>query len=1107
MNVSPINITLGKAIRSWCGLMIYFSSMSVLQAQNIYNQGATMTINANTKMYVTGSYFHASGAVDNTGEIQISDSLVNNLSTFGIFGDALNRPSAGKVIFKSSGAQQISGTGMQVFFYDVTLDNNAGLPFTLYKGFNVENNLNLTTGNINLNARVIDLGSNGFLSNEANNRRIYGTRGYISVTRNMTNFSGEISNIGLQLDAPSNNFGMTEVRRGHYQLSPFSANGHVNRFYDFRPTNPDGSLVSSVALEFFDAEKLPAHNIADYKVFHSYTDGFSWVKETSVASDQPELDFQAMAMDVRNFGGSSPAIRRSLVTLSEGTCNNPPVVDLGPTSRSLCEGATLQLTGTAGQQVYTWSKDGVTIPSATTRQLTIDAAGLYELHVIDANGCDGYDNVTIDIKAKPDADFAVDNFACKGDATSFSDLSSSADGTITYQWNFGDPTTTSDVSTTAEPSYTFANAGTFSVTLQVTSSFGCLSDITTRSAVVNALPLADFSANEVCFGSETTLTNSSTAGTTSAWNFGNGDSSSDRDPLHAFPFVGANAVTLLVTDPNTTCYKSITKDITVNPVPIADFTATAGCEPNIIHFDNTSVISSGTLSYDWSFGDGEVSDSEDLEKTYLAAGTFSVTLEANSAKGCASATTKTITTSMPIPVFGNAVETCGTQLTLNANEGGRFTGGTFLWSDNSTSETLTARSSGTYSVFIRMPNGCETTGVVRVTLNSAVAPNPGTNVHGCDTYTLDAGFYPSGQYTWSTGETTRTITVTQSGIFEVDVIDQNGCVGEASVNVTIDATPGVDLGSDQLLCNGETTRLDAGTSGTSYRWSDGSTNQFLTVGSSGTYSVEVTNSAGCSSSDEIRITILGPVAVDLGPDKLICAGAPVTLDAGVTNVSYIWGSSNGMSGGTRTLETNRAGTYWVQIINANGCKAADTITVNETTNALHAEFLSASEVSPGDTLQFINVSYPSPFKSSWTFGNGQTSTTEDAQVIYFQEGTYNVRLDVTNDVCSNYRVKPITVRRSTDSNGRGGQGPQDDIVFIKAYPNPTSDALRVEVELSSHMNASITILNMVGVSFFTQTLQADFIDQSFNLEELVAGVYIVKVVTPRQSKTVRVLKK
>jgi PKD repeat protein len=368
---------------------------------------------------------------------------------------------------------------------------------------------------------LIDLGSNGYLSNEANNRRIYGTRGHIVATKNLTNFSGEISNIGLHLDATSNNFGLTEIRRAHYQLSPFSDNGHLNRYYDFRPTNPDGSLVSSVALEFFDAEKLPAHTIADYKVFHSYQDGFSWVKETSVANDQPELDFQAMAMNVKNFGGSSPALRRSIVTLSEGTCNTPPVVDLGPASKSLCEGTSLQLSGTPGQQVYIWRKDGVIVPAATTRQFTVTESGLYELQVIDANGCDGYDNITIDVKAKPEADFTIDNFACKGDATTFSDLSSSADGTLTYAWNFGDPSSTTDVSVGESPSYTFTNSGTFSVTLKVTSSFGCASDVTTKSAIVNALPSADFSANEVCFGSETSLTNLSTAGTNSAWDFGN----------------------------------------------------------------------------------------------------------------------------------------------------------------------------------------------------------------------------------------------------------------------------------------------------------------------------------------------------------------------------------------------------------------------------------------------------------------------------------------------------------------------------------------------------------------------------------------------------------
>jgi PKD repeat protein len=1085
---------------------IYFFTSHHANAQRITNTGTDITIQQDSKIYL-GTYIHQDGLIDNSGELIVTDSLVNNFPTFGIFGDNLSHPSAGRVIFRGSGAQQISGLGMGVFFYNVTLDNTAATPFTLYRPLNVENELYLTSGNINLNARIIDLGSNGHLANEANSHRIYGTRGHIVATMNLTNFTGEISNFGLYLNAQTNNFGLTEIRRAHYPLSPFSTSGHVNRYYDFRPTNPDGSIVNNVGIEFFDIEKLPAHNIADYRVFHSFTDGFSWVKEKSVAADDPQFDFQAMAMDVKNFGGSSPALKRSLVTLSEGTCANPPVVELGPASSSLCEGTSLQLTGPAGQQAYIWKKDNVIISTATTRQLSVTDAGLYELQVIDGNGCDGFDNITINVKAKPVADFNVNNFACKGDATSFSDLSSSVDGSITYQWNFGDPSSTTDVSTQPSPNYSYSNSGSFNVTLQVTSSFSCISDVKTKSAIVNALPLANFSANEVCFGTVTTLSNTSSGGTNSAWDFGAGNTSADRNPQHTFAFVGSNPVTLLVTDPNTTCTQTITKDVIVNPIPIADFTATPLCEPNEINFDNASVISSGTIRYDWTFGDGELSITENATKTYLQAGTFSVSLEATSDKGCANTSVKDVNVSMPMPVFGNNVSTCGNQLVLNANQSGRFTGGTFLWSDNSTNETLTARSSGTYAVSIRMPNGCETTGSVRVTLNSAVTPALGSNIQSCGPYTIDAGFYPAASYAWSTGESSRTISVSESGTFSVQVTDQNGCVGNASVAVTINPIPVVDLGIDQLLCNGETTRLDAGTSGNSYAWSNGSTGRFLNAGASGTYTATVSNTFGCSSSDQVRITVLSPVAVNLGPDKLICAEAPVTLDAKVTNVLYAWGSSNGTVGSGRTIETNRPGTYWVTITNISNCTASDTIIVSETTNTLKAEFLSASEVQPGDTLRFINVSYPRPFDSVWDLGNGAKSTSEDAQTIYFQEGMYNVRLDVTNDVCSNYRVKPITVKRTANSGGRVNTGSQDEIVSLKAFPNPTVGELRVEVELSSNMKASVTILNMIGISFFTETEQADFIDRSFDLSSLVAGVYIVKVVTPGQTKFVRIFKK
>jgi hypothetical protein len=461
---------------------------------------------------------------------------------------------------------------------------------------------------------------------------------------------------------------------------------------------------------------------------------------------------------------------------------------------------------------------------------------------------------------------------------------------------------------------------------------------------------------------------------------------------------------------------------------------------------------------------------------------------------------------MPEPVFGGDVVTCGDEVTVDANESGRFSGGTFTWSDASTGEALTVTKSGRYSVTIQMPDGCVTTESLDVTLNSVIVPDLGNMIEACDTQTIDAGFYPSGTYAWSTGGTTQTITVTESGTYSVEVIDPNGCIGSSSVDVEINPLPVVDLGADQLLCNSETTTLDAGTSGNSYAWSDGTNNRFLSAGATGTYEVEVMNEFGCSSSDQVRVTVLSRLGVDLGPDKVICAGAPVTLDAGITNVLYAWGSSTGKTGSDQTLQVNEGGEYWIAISDPTGCTAFDSLTVSETNNTLNVEFLSASDVRPGDTLQFINVSYPRPFDSFWNFGNGQTSTQEDMQVIYFIEGSYDVSLTVTNGICTNIKTKPITVRSSAGRINTGSSSSREDIVSAKAYPNPTTGKIQLEVQLSDEMKVGVTVVNLVGVSFYKQVMEVQHIDESLNLTDLIPGVYFIKVITSKQSKSIRILK-
>ncbi len=138
-----------------------------------------------------------------------------------------------------------------------------------------------------------------------------------------------------------------------------------------------------------------------------------------------------------------------------------------------------------------------------------------------------------------------------------------------------------------------------------------------------------------------------------------------------------------------------------------------------------------------------------------------------------------------------------------------------------------------------------------------------------DSASLDAGAGFTG-YAWNTNQSTQTIQATTSGTYSVTVEDQNGCHNSDTADVTVNALPSVDLGPDVSYCAGSSVTLQATTSNnvTSYAWSTGETTASIQVSSPGTYSLTVTNSDGCSSSDTIEVTENQLPVVGLGPGCL-----------------------------------------------------------------------------------------------------------------------------------------------------------------------------------------------------------------------------------------------
>ena len=176
--------------------------------------------------------------------------------------------------------------------------------------------------------------------------------------------------------------------------------------------------------------------------------------------------------------------------------------------------------------------------------------------------------------------------------------------------------------------------------------------------------------------------------------------------------------------------------------------------------------------------------------------------------------------------------------------------------------------------------------------------------------TLDAAQTNVNSYLWSTGSTSSSIVVSQTGWYYVDMQNQCGSLRDSAF-VRIDYNlPRVDLGPDTLYCAGTLT-LDPGIiPGAYYLWQNGDTSRTLDVNTTGQYYVQVYNACNAVW-DTINVTVTGPPTVNLGNNVIFCRGSSFNLNAQNPGCTYLW--SNGDT--TQQTSVLDPGVYWVTITN------------------------------------------------------------------------------------------------------------------------------------------------------------------------------------------------
>lgn len=184
--------------------------------------------------------------------------------------------------------------------------------------------------------------------------------------------------------------------------------------------------------------------------------------------------------------------------------------------------------------------------------------------------------------------------------------------------------------------------------------------------------------------------------------------------------------------------------------------------------------------------------------------------------------------------------------------------------------------------------------------------------------TLNAG-NPGSTYQWSTGANSQTIQVSNAGTYWVTVTSTSGCSTTDTI-VFSGSYLYVDLGADTVICGGTQLQLNAQNNFAVYQWSTGDTTSAIAVTTSGTYSVVLTDTTGCSVSDIISVNFQPALVVDLGSDSTYCSGL-IMVDAGNPGNSYIWNTG----ATSQSILISNGGMYWVTVTTPAGCVESDTI--------------------------------------------------------------------------------------------------------------------------------------------------------------------------------------
>lgn len=571
-----------------------------------------------------------------------------------------------------------------------------------------------------------------------------------------------------------------------------------------------------------------------------------------------------------------------------------------------CEGGSTVLSvADTSFQIVAWST-GMTGQSAV-----FTMGGQYLVSVLDTNNCSAELPFSISSLSLPEPAVVGPAVACEGDSA----LLTAAPGMDRYLWSTGDTTQSIWVEAT----------GLYVV--EVLDSQGCsnFQEVPFQIAPYPELGLPD--TLEYCEDYAALLSADSTEGNTYDWSTG--------DTTHTIivDAQGIYSLTLTNSAGCSTAGQTVAVELP-EPTPLVD--ADLSLCPG-----DTNVLALSTPYVEYFWSTGEQTPTIGVSE----AGAYQVTV--TDSRGCQSAT-NIVVQAVPgtsAEIVEPSIFCEGDTVFLSLTEAYA----SYLWSDGTQNDSLLITGSGTYEVTVANLFGC--TAEDEVFVSAFAAPDPGLPPYQSDcagtTFAIAAlpGFE---SYSWSTGSEALSISVTQTGIYELTVTDGNGCRGVDTAEIFAKPPPAPQLSSAQNICRGSSAVLSVNGTFSEILWTTGATTDSIVVDEAGGYGVTVRDSLGCAGSAVTAVFVFDVPAPDIAGEVGFCPGGQAVFGVAAEYASYAW--SHGPA--TAEVVVDSAGIYEVTVRDTLGCMNTAQWEV-QAFAAPELEITGPAYVCPGDTIALL----------------------------------------------------------------------------------------------------------------------------------------------------------